>query len=586
MKNKEETNANVQFGMGMNSLQIRFSCMVLLLTSLSSAGVMLVLPAADSYFWPVMIAGATVLASAGAIYFASGILAGQIRELTTSAAKIAAGELDTEVTINCKCDVGGLANNMREMLGTLRANFDSITNLAHFDQVTGLPNRLHLSECLGKRVAESTMDISVNGAILYMDLNGFKKVNDTFGHEVGDKLLHAVSERILAVTHQSSVAKNKTNAMDPERGCRLPVLARFGGDEFILHLPGKVLSRDISIESDKILRALERPFDIEGRMVNVGTSIGVARYPADATDGETLIRYADLAMYTAKQDGKLLFSFFDPEYLRDAVDHRELELDLKTAIQAGELEVYYQPKIDLETRHCSGVEALVRWNHPKRGLLGPGNFIDIAENTGMIVELGNFVMERAIRQSAEFAHQGVTLKIAINVSLAQLEQDDFSLRVTDLLQQWTAPPESIILEITESVASINIQKIQSQMRPLRSMGVKFSIDDFGTGYSNLAKLLNLRCDELKIDRSLISNIKYNPQHREAVRMIAGLGANMGCQVLAEGIETEEQYEMVRKLGCHEVQGFLFAKPLPLKQLRVWLIKWERSGSENSNRSAA
>ena len=580
------------YGTGMNSLRVRFSLMVLVLGALSAGALIY---AAQYFtgspfgpaFWPVVfVAGVMVGVSVLGIYAASGMLASQIRALSESAEKIAAGELDTSVDVECQCDVGGLANSMRQMLVTMRSNLEHTTHLAHFDQVTGLPNRLHLSECLSRRVAMSKTDPGCIGSILYMDLNGFKRVNDTFGHGAGDKLLRAVSERILTVSHMASVENNKVTAMDPELGCRNPVLARFGGDEFILHIPGKVLSRELARECGKIIRALEQPFDIDGRLVTVGTSIGVSSYPADADEGEALVRNADLAMYVAKQDARDHYSFFESSLLSDAVEHRALEQDLKTAIGAGELEVYYQPKIDVSSMELSGAEALVRWNHPTRGLLGPGNFIDIAESTGMIVDLGDFVLQQSIRQCAAFARQGKQIKVAINVSLAQLERDNFARRVAELIEQERAPAASIILEITESIASMNLKRIQLQMRPLRVMGVRFSIDDFGTGYSNLAKLLNLRFDELKIDRSLVTNINFNPQHRAAVRMIVGLAHNMGCQVLAEGIETSEQFDMIRELGCGEVQGFLFAKPMPIGELQKWEGQWVRSNAARGSLSPA
>jgi EAL domain-containing protein (putative c-di-GMP-specific phosphodiesterase class I) len=305
----------------------------------------------------------------------------------------------------------------------------------------------------------------------------------------------------------------------------------------------------------------------------VGSSIGIGRYSADAGDGEALLRNADLAMYSAKAAGADGFAFFEEGLLETAVVHRELETDLKRAIQSGQLEVFYQPKIDVETEAVCGAEALVRWNHPSRGLLGPVCFIEIAECTGMIVELGNHVLEKAIAQCAQFAMQGQPLHIAINVSLAQLERPDFASRVRELIRAAGAPPEFVTLEITESIASANLKGIRQQITPLRAMGVKFSIDDFGTGYSNLAKLLDLRFDELKIDRSLIQRINENRQHREVVRMIVALGERMGCKVLAEGIETPEQFELVRELGCDEVQGYMFAKPMPIAEWRRWELHW-------------
>jgi predicted signal transduction protein with EAL and GGDEF domain len=574
-------------GRGLNSIRVRFALMAVV-TGILSCGLFAYVAiragASDIEGVGLLLmyaaAAAAVLLPAIAFYFASGMLVSKLEQLTQAAHEIASGELDTEIDVECQCDVGGLANSMRGMLQTLRSNLEENTNLAHFDQVSGLPNRLHLVDCLRERVVKAQTGNHTCGSIFFLDLNGFKKVNDSFGHEVGDRLLRAVSERLLGATQDGTIQSNRVNALDPELGCQAMVLARFGGDEFVMHVPDKVLTRDLTRIAEQIRFALGQPFDIDGRCITVGSSIGIARYPADADDGDTLLRNADLAMYAAKAAGANGFAFFEEGLLSAAIEHRELEVDLKRAIHSAQLEVYYQPKIDVATEAVCGAEALVRWNHPNRGLLGPVCFIEIAECTGMIVELGNHVLEKAIAQCAQFARQGQPLQVAINVSLAQLERPDFSTRVRELIRAAGAPPEFVTLEITESIASANLKGIRQQITPLRAMGVKFSIDDFGTGYSNLAKLLDLRFDELKIDRSLIQRINENRQHREAVRMIVALGESMGCKVLAEGIETPEQFDMVRKLGCDEVQGYMFAKPMPIVEWRRWEMNWRNRNRAN------
>ena len=562
-----------------NRIPVRFAILFGMLGAFSAGAYFFALrvyapdAAAGVPFIAVAIYAMALMGGVGVTYTMSNILSRRIEELTDAAAQIADGNLDTEVELECSCAVGGLAESMRKMVGKLRGNFESIQDLALFDPVSGLPNRNHLLRCLGSRLSGEKGIPCPTGALLYLDLNGFKKVNDTFGHAIGDKLLRAVAVRLLEGALDSSVEANKARALDPAQGCQFPVLARFGGDEFIIHIPDLLAIRDLGRMADRIRLLLTQPFDIDGRAVSVGTAIGLTRYPLDGSDADVLVRNADLAMYAAKNSGSSKIGVFEASMVRSATERRELERELKRAIRAGQLEVYYQPKVVADTEQLIGVEALVRWNHPDRGLLGPGTFIEIAELTGLIVELGNAVMDMAIQQCAAFARQGAPLNVAINVSLAQLEQEDFADAVLAMIAKHGAPSEYVTLEITETVASVNLRVVRDQMRTLRNAGIKFAIDDFGTGYSNLSQMLTLRFDELKIDRSLISDISANAQNRSIVEMIVAMAKNIGCRVLAEGVETRDQLECMRSIGCDEIQGFLFAKPMPVERLRAWRSGW-------------
>ena len=560
------------FGVGINSVRVRFTLMTVVLSSVAIGTGVWATGALHFSFKVAAISVLVIAISALIMFAAASKLRLQIKELTEKAEQIAAGALDTEVVVNCRCDVGGLAFSMQQMLSTLRSNLTEITNLAHFDQVTGLPNRRHLTNCLNYRVSSTSQNTKICGSILYLDLNGFKQVNDTFGHSVGDELLKAAAGRILNAAINKSIQENTCDAMDRERGCKSAVLARFGGDEFILHVPNVVSTSELNDISNKIFLALSEAFDIDGRIVHISTSIGIARYPADAKDGESLLRNADLAMYAAKHSPQGKHVFFEASLLQCAAQQRAIEVELKKAIHYNELVVFYQPKIEVSSERVVGVEALVRWKHPTKGLLGPASFIEIAENTGLIIDLGMYVTEAAIIDCAKFYKNGAPIGVSINLSLAQLEQESFSDQVKQMLLKHGAPPELITLEITESVASINLSRVQAQIQPLRELGIKFAIDDFGTGYSNLAKLLGLKFDELKIDRSLIKNIGTNQQHRAVVQMICDLARNMESRVLAEGIETIDQFAIIKQLGCDEVQGFMFAKPMPVDQLREWEAK--------------
>ncbi len=559
----------------LNVISVRFGILYVILGSIVSVityAALLVFPAPGGAIIStpaILVAGLSVAVSGAAAYLLANLLGARIRMLTHAASSIAEGNLDADITFKCSCEVGHLADGMRAMQSTLRAKFDEINDLALFDRSTSLPNRHFLMRCLGIRMAQEKSGQTASGALIYVNLNGFKKVNDTHGHAAGDMLLHACAERILTQALNSTVDSNRTYAKDDVRACLVPLLARFGGDEFAIHIPDSVMVRDLGHVADRVSYLLTQPFQINERMIQISSAIGVARYPVDGSTPDDIVRNAGLAMRSAKDSSSRSVRIFGEAMLQDAVALRELEADMRRALDLEQFEVYYQPKFAASSEELIGVEALVRWNHPTRGLLAPGAFIEMAEMTGLISDLGQVVTRAAIRQCAIFAKDRTPINVAINVSLAQLERGDFADYVLELIRQYNAPPQMLTFEITESLASVNLNIIKRQMSKLRFSGVKFAIDDFGTGYSNFSQMLTLRFDELKIDRSLVSNVCTDAQHAAAVRMIVALGKSIGCRVLAEGVETREQLTRIKALGCDEIQGFLFAKPMQIDELRKW-----------------
>jgi diguanylate cyclase (GGDEF)-like protein len=387
-------------------------------------------------------------------------------------------------------------------------------------------------------------------SVLFSDLDDFKTVNDSLGHEAGDQLLVAVAERLRAV-------------MRPE-----DTTARFGGDEFA------ILLEDTDEEgtrraAERILEALRSPFEFHGRQVVMRASIGAAITADGSTEPDDLLRQADLAMYTAKTSGKGRFAFYEPHMHEAAVTRMELKGDLEQAIANHDFELHYQPIVDLRSGHVTGVEALVRWRHPERGLVLPTEFIPIAEETGLVVPLGRWVMGEACRQLAAWTAEGrlsgprlQRLSMWVNVSARELQEPEFVQTVADTLEASGIPPERVTLEITESGLMADLDQSSATLHRLRALGARLAIDDFGTGYSSLSYLERLPVEVLKIDRSFTAAIGHGRDVPVLVRSIVKLGQTLHMEVLAEGIETAEQLTRLRAIDCRLGQGFHFSPALP------------------------
>jgi diguanylate cyclase (GGDEF)-like protein len=425
---------------------------------------------------------------------------------------------------------------------------------ARTDDLTGLPNRRHFYATLNEAV-EGCRSRGASFALLMIDLNQFKELNDTLGHHVGDQLLQQVGPRMQRVVREAAIA-------------------RLGGDEFGL------IIRDADaavLAAERIHDALCNPFDLEDLSVSTQASIGIAVFPRDAQTGDSLLQRADVAMYQAK-DARSRYAYYSSETDRNSRERLALVAELKGAIARGQLVVHYQPQVDLGTDTIRGVEALVRWQHPERGLIGPDSFVAIAEQTGVMRELTASVLEQALRQHRAWLDEGRELTMAVNVSATDFLDTGFLLGLREQLERWGTPAGMLRLEITESVLITEGSRVRSALDSLSGMGVHLSLDDFGTGYSPLSYLRELPVDEIKIDCSFVWAMMTDKDTAAIVAAIIALARRLGVEVVAEGIETPEQLELLRSFHCPVAQGYYFSRPLPAEGLEQWLDAGPVGGS--------
>jgi diguanylate cyclase (GGDEF)-like protein/PAS domain S-box-containing protein len=418
---------------------------------------------------------------------------------------------------------------------------------ATHDGLTGLANRALLREHMLEAVRRGQLGDRL--ATLCLDLDQFKIVNDTLGHPIGDKLLQQVADRL----------RHCTRATD--------TVARLGGDEFVILLPGLKQIQNVSMLAERLIDALRQPFNIEGHHILIGTSIGIAIWPEDGADADTLIKSADVALYHAKGEGRGIYRYFQSEMDRKLQENRMLELDLRRALAAGEFELHYQPMVDVQTRELTGFEALLRWNHPKRGLVSSGEFISVAENTGLILPIGEWVLRQACAEAMCWPD---AIKIAVNLSPAQFKHKGLAEVVVAALQAAGLPPPRLELEITEAVLLRDNERTLTIMGSLRDIGVRMAMDDFGTGYSSLSYLRKFPFDKIKIDRSFVRGSSERPDSAVIIRAVVELGAILGIATTAEGVETAEDLQVVLREGCSEAQGYYFGRPRPACELSDWL----------------
>jgi diguanylate cyclase (GGDEF)-like protein/PAS domain S-box-containing protein len=423
---------------------------------------------------------------------------------------------------------------------------------AYHDALTGLPNRLLFGENL-EQALNQAQRANHGVAVMLMDIDHFKYVNDTFGHDYGDKLLVMVAQRL-----RSMIRKGDT-------------LARMGGDEFTLLLPAVREPDEIARVAEKIFKEFSSPFIIEKNDFTVTASIGVSTYPQDGGTPETLLKNADSAMYQAKEEGRNSCAYFTPAMNEKMKERVEIENELRHAIDAGELEVYFQPKQRLHDGALVGMEALVRWNHPQRGLVMPGKFIAIAENTGLIIPLGWFVLEEACRRTAAWNRAGADLRVAVNLSAYQFRDKGMLEVITRVLEQSGLDPHQLEIELTESLVMHDPEANIEQLVMLKRLGIAIAIDDFGTGYSSLSYLKRLPVDTLKIDQSFIRGVNSDAHDAELVRAIISMAHSFKLEVVAEGVETPEQREFLLNQGCDVTQGYLYARPMPTDAFEAFLV---------------
>ncbi|RYC29138.1 EAL domain-containing protein [Lichenibacterium minor] len=415
------------------------------------------------------------------------------------------------------------------------------------DPLTALPTRARFTAALGE--AGARLERSGRGfAVLAVDLDRFEQVNDTLGHRVGDALLRKVAERLATALGPADAA------------------ARFGGDAFAVLQDGVSRDEDAAVLARRIVDLLGRAYMVEGHLINIGASVGVALAPTDGADAAALIRNADLALRRAKLDGRGGFRFFEPEMDERVQARRRLELDLRRAVAAQEFELVYQPQMNLETNRIVGCEALIRWRHPERGTVSPGDFIPLAEEVGLIVGIGEWVLRTACREAARWPGD---LTVAVNLSPAQFRGGGFVATVASALEESGLDPRRLELEITEGLLLHDSEANVATLHALRGLGLRIAMDDFGTGYSSLSYLRSFPFDRIKIDRSFVSGDPSGGTGgaMAIVRAVAGLGAALGMATVAEGVETPEQMDSIRREGCTDVQGFLISRPISAADIR-------------------
>jgi diguanylate cyclase (GGDEF)-like protein len=432
-----------------------------------------------------------------------------------------------------------------------------IAYLARHDTVTGLPNRVKFREHLEQNFANLREEQKF--AVLCLDLDHFKQVNDTLGHPVGDQLLKHVAERLHSCIQDTDL------------------VARIGGDEFAIVQTAVERPEKSSQLANRIVDAISAPFDVDGKYIVIGTSIGIAVAPDDGIDPDQLLKNADMALYLAKTDGRGRHRFFELEMDRRLQSRRTLELDLRSAIVHGEFELHYQPILNLQSNEVSGFEALIRWNNPVRGQILPSQFIPLAEETGLILPIGEWVLRTACAQAAAWSKP---VSVAVNLSPAQFKSQDLVQLVLNALASSGLEPARLELEITESVLLQNEASTRAILHKLRALGVRIAMDDFGTGYSSLAYLRSFPFDKIKIDRSFVRDMTRSEECAAIVRAVADLARSLNIITVVEGIETSNQLEMARSEGCDEGQGYLFGRPVPAAEARRIL------GSEKRIASAA
>lgn len=439
-----------------------------------------------------------------------------------------------------------------------------ITQLAMFDSLTGLPNR----QSFLSRVARETRRAERNGssfAVLFMDLDGFKNINDTLGHEAGDQALKWAADRLREGVRPSDlVARQDQPALaDVE-------IARLGGDEFTALIVDITCAEDAHVVARRILEMIRRPFTLLGREINLSTSIGIAVFRDDGDDALTLLKHADTAMYHAKESGRDNYRFYNASLTEQVIKRMALEREMRAALEHGEFNLHYQPQFDAQSGRICGVEALIRWQHPVRGMVAPGEFIAAAEASGLIIPIGQWVLQTACVDAARWQQAGHPVRVAVNLSPAQFKDAQLVQRVMDALKTTGLTPALLELELTEGVVMQDTAATQQTLQAFKALGVQVTLDDFGTGYSSLSYLKRMPLSCLKIDQSFVAGLPGDAKDQAIVKAILAVALGLGLRVVAEGIETREQSQILQQMGCHALQGHYFSRPMPTSEINALL----------------
>jgi diguanylate cyclase (GGDEF)-like protein len=505
----------------------------------------------------VLTALGIVVAVFGSIFMARRIT-GPLRQLGETAKRLGAGDYLGQIQIRRDDEIGELSKAFASMRDGISNRELEIRRLAYWDMLTDLPNRAQFANLLNEAIAQARAG---NEAcyVLMMDLDRFKNVNDVMGHSFGDALLRQVAERL------------RQQITDPSSK-----LARLGGDEFAILLPHAGID-DARALAERILKSLETPISLEDQTVDLGAGIGIAGFPEHGTDAELLLSRAEVAMYAAKTSGNEAV-VYDPAIDKSSQQSLSLLSELRRAAEKNEFRLFVQPKVLLNTGQVVGLEALVRWMHPEKGMIFPDHFIPFAEQTGFIRTLTQWVLEQSAALCSELQKNGVHLRLSANLSTRDLLDQDLPAKFAAILARHQVAPSSFCLEITESAIMDDPVRALQTLEGLHTMGVDLSIDDFGTGYSSLAYLKRLPVQELKIDKSFVLKMERDADDAKIVRSTIDLGHNMGLKVVAEGVESLVVWDLLAKMGCDQGQGYFMSKPMPSDQLPEWLDNWAAPGS--------
>ena len=467
-----------------------------------------------------------------------------------------------------------VAKAVDHLFAEVRASIENAQALGMYDPVTSLPNRLHFRAEADRALGAVANDQPA--AMLFVDLDRFKAVNDGLGHARGDQLLTMVANRLRVVV---------TAEMEADNGGR-PLLARLAGDEFTIFFP-RIRNREhISRIARRIALAISEPFELHGHSIDIGASIGVAVVPEDGTSIEKLMRAADIAMYRAKALGGSQHVMFDEQLLAEHEAKLATEHALTAALERDEFGIELQPQVDLTTGEVTGAEALLRWVHPTDGPRSPEEFIKVAEKSGLIADIGDWVIEECASIMASWMEQGSPRRMAFNISPRQLDRPDFFDRLREAFSHRAVPLSLIELEFTETAAMQANEQQTAEIAALRADGATVAIDDFGTGYSNIARLRTMPLDRVKLDPSLIRDIDTSEQAREVVQAVITLVQSVGADVVAEAVENREQADILRAMGCRTVQGYIFGRPMPKDALFAWIAEREEAAAKDGDRSVA
>lgn len=493
------------------------------------------------------------LAMAVALHFVLSRQLAPLREAGKAMQRMTEGtEPFAPIPVERNDEIGQLVENFNRLVTGRKSAERQIEFLAYHDALTGLPNRLLVGDRMTQAIAYDDRTKSAV-ALLFLDLDYFKTINDSLGHVVGDALLKAVALRLGECVRDTDT------------------ISRLGGDEFLIVLPGLNDADAIAPVLVKVMEWLQKPFNVDGHELMTSVSVGIAIYPDDGEDFDTLLKKADTAMYRAKGAGRNTYRFFDEKMNVEAVEHLAMRNGLRRAVERGEFVLHYQPQIDLASGAVVGAEALIRWNHPDLGMIPPGRFIFIAEESGLIMPIGEWVLREACHQAMVWKKAGLPeFLVAVNISAVRFKRGDVEQSVIGALEESGFDPCRLELEMTESVLIDNTESTLATVKRLKSLGVKLSIDDFGTGYSSLSYLKRFAVDKLKIDQSFIRDLASDPEDVAIVRAVVQMAKSLGLKTIAEGVEDVKILEVLRAFGCDEAQGFYFARPMPAKEFALYL----------------